>query len=100
MYTYYCSFRYFLSSKDIFPYQQYKAQFGKPIKRKGFIEGLVEIETNPLIQMLGHVSIYLYMPKLYIIIVKLFSWKIIVQQTNKLQIYCSVHWFRYCKPMY
>jgi hypothetical protein len=44
---------YFLPAKDIVPYHEYKTQYGKPTKRKGFNEGLLEIEQNPLVQMLG-----------------------------------------------
>ncbi|XP_078505419.1 hepatoma-derived growth factor-related protein 2-like [Lissotriton helveticus] len=37
----------FIPRKDLFLYDKYKDKYGKPTKRKGFNEGLWEIQNNP-----------------------------------------------------
>ena len=54
MYNFYCSA--FLTVKDVFPYDKFKTKFAKPQKRKGFNEGLWEVENDRYVNFYREVS--------------------------------------------
>ena len=56
--------RAFLTHKDIFLFEKYKDKFGKPQKRKGFNEGLWEIQNRPNVNFVEDVSFF-YSEKCY-----------------------------------
>lgn len=39
----------FVAADGLFPYEQNKEKYGKPTKRKGFMEALVEVVENPTV---------------------------------------------------
>ena len=53
-------FSYFVLGKDLFPYQENKEKFAKPHKKKGFKEGLDEIENDRWVEWPGSVSVSMF----------------------------------------